>query len=197
MMNAADSRVAPRHQPYACQVQPLGQPVPAEDPDPEERGLEEEGEEALHRQRAAEDVAYVARVCRPVHAELEFLHEPGHDPHGDVDEQQGSEETGQPAIGLLSLPVPGGLEQRHEKRESDRHRDEEEVVDARRCNCHRARSVLTRTRLLPQPSLAGAADERATRLRGGRFGFELRRASASRDSPEMGESPADRVTSRC
>ena len=32
----------------------------------------------LHREGGAEDVADVAGVFRPVHAELELLHDPGH-----------------------------------------------------------------------------------------------------------------------
>ena len=40
---------------------------------PEEAALEEEGEHALRREQAAEDVADEARVVGPVHPELEFL----------------------------------------------------------------------------------------------------------------------------
>ena len=47
---------------------------------------------------AAEDVADEARVGRPVHAELELLHEPGHHADGHVDQEQGAEEAGQPAL---------------------------------------------------------------------------------------------------
>src|SRR6185312_15824316 len=51
----------------------------------------------------------------------------------DIDQEQGAEEAGQPAIGLVAVAIPRCLEQRDEEREPDRHGDEEEVVDA----CHR------------------------------------------------------------
>lgn len=46
--------------------------VPAKDENREESGLEEKGEDALRRKRAAEDVAYETRIRRPVCPELEF-----------------------------------------------------------------------------------------------------------------------------
>ena len=98
---------------------------------PEERRLQEEGGQALHGQRSAEDVADEARVGRPVHAELELLDEPGDHADGDVDEQQRAEEAGQPAVGVVAVAVPGGLQQRDEEGQPDGDRDEEEVVDAR------------------------------------------------------------------
>ena len=79
------------------EVQPLGQHVPAEPPQPQEGRLEEEGGQALHRERRAEDVTDEARVLRPVHPELELLDEPGDDADGDVDDQDRAEEPGQPA----------------------------------------------------------------------------------------------------
>jgi hypothetical protein len=50
-------------------------PVPAEQQHGQETGFEEEREDALRRQRAAEHVADVARVGRPVRAELELHHD--------------------------------------------------------------------------------------------------------------------------
>ena len=55
---------ADRGQPDGGQVHPLGQAVPAEDPQPEERGLQEEGDQPLHRQRRTEDVADVTASTR-------------------------------------------------------------------------------------------------------------------------------------
>ena len=98
---------------------------------PEERRLQEEGRQALDRQRRAEHVAHEPRVGRPVHAELELLDQAGHHPHRDVDHQQGSEEARQAEIGLVALSVPGRLEQCDQEPEADRDRDEQEVVDAR------------------------------------------------------------------
>ena len=62
------------------QPQPRTEPVAAEEHEPEEAALEEEGEHALGREEAAEHVADEARVVRPVHPELEFLDDPGGDP---------------------------------------------------------------------------------------------------------------------
>ena len=53
--------------------------VPAEEQDGEEAGLEEEREDALGGERAAEDVADVARVGGPVGAKLKFEDEAGGD----------------------------------------------------------------------------------------------------------------------
>ena len=58
---------------------PRRQAVPAEDPQAEERRLEEEREQALDRERGAEDVADEPAVLAPVHAELELLDDAGHD----------------------------------------------------------------------------------------------------------------------
>ena len=57
MMNAADSTLPSATSPDRQQVQPPGQLVPAEQPQPKERGLQEERGQPLHRQRRAEDVA--------------------------------------------------------------------------------------------------------------------------------------------
>ena len=80
------------------------QPAPAEDPQSEERRLEEEGDQAFERQWRAEDVADEAGVLAPVHAELEFLHDAGGDADREVDQEQLAEELGQP-VPARSLPV--------------------------------------------------------------------------------------------
>ena len=118
------------HQPDAGQVQLLREAVPAEDPDAQEGGLEEEGHQTLHGERPAEDVAHEPRVVRPVHAELELLHQTGHDTDGHVDQQQGAEELGEPLEGRVVVLVPAGLEESHQEGQADGHRHEEEVVDA-------------------------------------------------------------------
>ena len=65
--------------PDGGQVELRGESIPAEDPQAEERRLEEEGEQAFDRERRPEDVADEAGVVAPVHAELELLHDAGDD----------------------------------------------------------------------------------------------------------------------
>jgi hypothetical protein len=115
---------AGRREPYA-QVVDLGrQPVPAEDPQPEERGLQEEREQRLDRQRRAEDVPHQPRISRPVHAELEFLHDSCDDPDREVDQEEVAVELGQPQPALVPGAQPGGLEAGHEKPQADGDRNE-------------------------------------------------------------------------
>jgi hypothetical protein len=57
--------------------------VPAKQQQGEEPRFQEEGEYPLGRQRAAEDVADVAGVSRPVGAELELQHDAGGHAHGE------------------------------------------------------------------------------------------------------------------
>jgi hypothetical protein len=107
------------------------QPVPAEDPQPDERGLDEEREQPFHGQRRAEDVAHEHRVVRPVHAELEFLHDAGDDAHREIDQEQHAEEPGQ-LLPLLILGAVGeDLHHRDEKCQPDGQRDEQEMVGNR------------------------------------------------------------------
>ena len=109
--------------------------VPAEHPNAEERGLEEERRQRLKRERRAENIAHEARVLRPVHAELELLHESGDDAHGEVDEKERAEELQQLAAGFLPLrilrPHIARLKQGDENRHAERERNEEKVVDRR------------------------------------------------------------------
>ena len=109
----------------------FGQAVPAEDPQAQEGRLEEEGQQALHRQRGAEDVADEAGVLGPVHAELELLHDAGHDTHGEVDQEELPEELGQLEVLDVARPVPGRLEARHQPDRAEGQGDEQEVVDGR------------------------------------------------------------------
>src|SRR5271165_5467011 len=131
-----------------------GKPVPAEQPEPEERGLEEERRQALHRQWAAEHVADETRVRRPVHPELELLDEPCYDAHGDVDQQQRAEEAGQAPVLGLPVAMPGGLQQRDEEGQPDRDRHEQEVIDARRCELP-PRKIIRHARQPPGIDAAG------------------------------------------
>ncbi len=115
--------------PDAREVDLLGELVPPEDPQPEERRLDEEGGEGLHGERCAEDVTDEAGVLAPVHAELELLHDPGDHADREVDEEQLAEELGQLEPALVAGPDPGGLHDGDQGCEPDRQRYVEEVID--------------------------------------------------------------------
>ena len=146
-----------REEPDRRQVDALREPIPAEDPEPEEGRLEHERREALDRERRAEHVADVLRVDRPVHPELELLDEPRRDADREVDQHQRPEEAGQPQPRLVAGAVPARVHDRDKRREPERERDEEEVVerrhrelepseiDRRHRNDHQAKPVPTRT----------------------------------------------------
>ena len=122
-------------QPNARAVRLLRELVPAEHPDAEERGLEEERRQCLERERCAENIAHEARILRPVHTKLEFLHKTRNNAHGEIDEKQRAEKFQQLAAGFLPLrilrPHIACLEQRDENRHAERERNEEKVVDRR------------------------------------------------------------------
>ena len=118
-------------QPDARQVQLLGQPVPAEDPQAEERRLQEERQQAFDGQRRAEDVADEPAVVAPVHAELELLDDAGDHAHGEVDQEELAPELGHPQVAVVAGADPGRLHARDQQREADRQRHEQEVVDGR------------------------------------------------------------------
>ncbi|MPM29577.1 hypothetical protein SDC9_76117 [bioreactor metagenome] len=101
---------ADRGQPDRREVHALGQPVAAEDPDAEEGGLHEEGQQRLESERGAEDVADHPGVLGPVHPELELLDDAGDDTHGEVDQEQLAEEIGQPTVLVLAGAVVRGLQ---------------------------------------------------------------------------------------
>ena len=122
---------AKRRDPDRRQVDARPEPVPAEDPEPEEGRLEHERSEPLDRERGAEDVADELRIFGPVHPELELLDEPGRDPDREVDQEQRPEEARQPEPGLVARAVPEGLHRRDERPEPERQRHEQEVVDRR------------------------------------------------------------------
>jgi hypothetical protein len=120
---------AGRHDPHGGQMQALRQAVPAEDPEADEGRLQEEGEEALQRERRAEDVPDESRVVGPVHPELELLHDAGDHAHGEVDQEDLPEEVRELEVVRLARPVPRGLEDRGARDEPDGEGHEEEVVD--------------------------------------------------------------------
>ena len=68
--------------PKCCQ---LRQALFAEEEEAEESRLQEEGEDAFHSQRLADDAAGAARELRPVGAELKFHGNAGDDAEQEVD----------------------------------------------------------------------------------------------------------------
>ena len=144
-------------------MDPAGELVPAEQPQPEEGGFEEERGQSLHGQRGAEDVADQPGVGPPVHPELEFLHDPGHHADRHVDDEQRAEEPGQPQVVLPPAAVPGGLQQRGQERQADRDRDEEEMIDRHERELHpRQVNVVATSRLSSRrglPDRTGAVVE--------------------------------------
>ena len=78
--------------------------------------------QALHRQRRAEHAADEARVGGPVHPELELLNQSGDHADRHVDQQQRPEEARHPLVLGVVRPIPGGLQDRHQERQPDRHR---------------------------------------------------------------------------
>ncbi len=113
------------------EVQLLGQAVPAEDPQSEESRLEEEGEQPLHRERGAEDVADEARVVAPGHAELKLLHDAGGDTHDEVDEVQLAPELRHAQVALFAGAHPEHLHDHDERAEAESEWHHPEVVDGR------------------------------------------------------------------
>ena len=159
MMKNAESHEASAKSPDRREVDAPRQSIPAEDPEAEERRLEHERREPLDRERRAEDVTDVLRVHGPVHPELELLHEPGRDADREVDEHQRAEEARQPQPSVVASAVPEGLHDCDERREPERQRDEQEVVQRRRRELE-PREVDRRDGECAQgrPSLAAAID---------------------------------------
>ena len=130
---------AEHRDPERRQVDARREAIPAEDPEPEERRLEHERRKSLDRERRTEHVADELRIDGPVHPELELLHEPGGDADREVDQEERPEEVRQAQPALVAGPVPERLHDRDERPETQRQRDEQEVVDRRRRELDRAR----------------------------------------------------------
>jgi hypothetical protein len=111
----------------------FGQLVPAEEEEPHEGRLEEEGHQPLDRQRRAEDVADVVAVVAPVHTELEFHGDAGGDAEDEVDAEQRAPEFRHLPPDRAARHDIDGLHDRHEDRQTQRQRHEEEVIQ----RCHR------------------------------------------------------------
>ena len=117
--------------PNGRQVDALGETAPAEDPQAQEGGLEEEGQEGLDSQGSAENVTDEAGVLGPVHAELELLDDTSGDAESEVNKKELAEETGSLQPVFLAGAVPCGLHDRDQQGQADRQRYEDEVVDGR------------------------------------------------------------------
>ena len=107
------------------EVHPLADAVPAEDQHGQEAGLEEEGEDALGGQGAAEDVADVAGVGGPVGAELELHDDAGGDAHREVDGEDARPELGHLVIDDVAGAQVHPLHDHHDHAQPDGQRREE------------------------------------------------------------------------
>ena len=116
-------------EPGAEAVQLLAYLLPAEVPDGDEGGLEEEGHRGFNGEERAEDVADELGVARPVGAELEFERNAGHDAEREVDEKELAPELGvfQPDF-VAGLHVPRLHPGDHE-RQAEGEGDEDEVEE--------------------------------------------------------------------
>ena len=85
---------AQRHEESNEQVLHAAQSVPAEEHQPDEGRLEEEGHQPFDGQRRAEDVAHVMGVIGPIGAEFEFHGEARCDPQHEIDTEQLAPEAG-------------------------------------------------------------------------------------------------------
>ena len=103
----------------------------AEDPDAQEGRFHEERHQRLDRERRAEDIAHITGIFRPVHAELEFLHNSGHNANGKVDQEQLPPEFRHFAPGLVPGLIIAGLHICNKPPQSQREWDEEKVIDSR------------------------------------------------------------------
>ncbi len=99
----------------------------AEEVEPEEAGLEEEGEDALGGERRAEDVADELGILRPVRAELEFHHDAGGDADGERQPEHLAEELADADIDLVLVPPSEPLDDHQQPGEADRDGREEEM----------------------------------------------------------------------
>src|SRR5215208_5842826 len=79
----------------------LGHASFAENPNAQEGRFHKESEQSFYGKWSPKDIAYVAAVFAPVHAELEFLHDTCHHANGEVDQEQFSPELGHFAPGFV------------------------------------------------------------------------------------------------
>ena len=164
-------RIHKRREPGADHDQPGGRVVhaardllAAEEEDAEERRLEEEGEQALGRERGAEDVADEARVLGPVGAEGELHRDAGRDADGEVrGEELDPEVRGRLVRRDAALVVaPLGEHDHHRQPDADGHEDEVVADGEGELDAGQHQSVHA---LLAPPWRRGRPGARARRLR--------------------------------
>ena len=105
---------AERHQHGHQQVLTAGELVPAEEEEPDQSRLEEEGHQPLHRQRGTEDVPHILGVVSPVGAELELQGDPRGHSHHEVDTKQLAPEAGNVLVDHLAGHHVGRLGDRQD-----------------------------------------------------------------------------------
>ena len=120
---------ANRGQPDRRQVQLLWQAIPSKDPKSQEHRLQEEGQEPLNRERCAKDVTNETTEVRPVHPELELLHDAGDHTHCEVDQEDLAEELCSPKPLLVVGAHPRRLHTCDEEAQTDGDRHEQEMVN--------------------------------------------------------------------
>ena len=109
----------------------LRQAVPAEEEEPDEGRLQEEGHQPLDGQRRAEDVADVMGVVGPVRAELELHGDAGGHAHGEIDAEQQAPEFGHVAPDRPAGHDVDALHDGEQHREAEGQRHEQEVIHRR------------------------------------------------------------------
>ena len=114
-------------EPDGGQVDTLAHAFPAEGPDREEGGFQEEGRRGLNRQQRTEDVAHVFRVARPVGPELKFQGDAGHDAEDEVDQEQLSPKFGHPFVHFIARTDVERLHDGEKDHEAEGQRDKDEV----------------------------------------------------------------------
>src|SRR6266498_1893895 len=100
-----------------------------ENPNAPECGIQEECQQSLNGEWCSEDIAKIATVFAPVHAELKLLHNTCYHPDGKVDQEQLSPELGHFAPGFVFGLVVTSLHECHKPPHAQRQWNEQPVID--------------------------------------------------------------------
>ena len=119
------------YQPGGGQVQSLTHTVPAEEQHGDERTLQEEGHNAFHSQRSAENIAHKPGIGRPVSAELEFEDQPGGHAYGEIDPEEFEPEFGNGFPFFVARAVIDGGHDGDDPGQAKGQRDEYPMVEGR------------------------------------------------------------------
>ena len=87
----------------------LGELFPAENPEAQEGGFDEEGQKRLNGQGSAKNITNIAGVFGPVHAKLKFLDDTSDHTHRKVDYKEFAPKLGLTFMGFLSSTDIAGL----------------------------------------------------------------------------------------